>query len=109
MVLLGVASLWLGMRSPFARLIIPRRLPQLTVNPTRWNYVRAVLIFTSLFSILEPSSYLFGEGGRQAFAFFLSTVPLLAFTLLFRRFLRKEASMVDKVLIAAFLLSRSLT
>jgi len=109
MVLLGVASLWLGMKSPLARLIIPRRLPQLTVNPTRWNYVRAILIFTSLFSVLEPSSYLFGEGGRQAFAFFLSTVPLLAFTLLFRRFLRKEASPVDKVLIMGFLLARSLT
>jgi hypothetical protein len=109
MVLLGVASLWLGMRSPLARLVIPRRLPQLTVNPARWNYVRAILILTSAISILEPSMYLLGEGGRQAFSFFLSTVPLLAFTLLFRRFLRKEAIMLDKFLIAAFLISRSVT
>src|SRR5882724_7213323 len=41
MVLLGVASLWLGMKSPFARLIMRRtRSPQLEVNSTRWNYVR---------------------------------------------------------------------
>ena len=109
MVLLGVTCLWLGMRSPFARLILQRRQPQLEVNETRWNYVRAVLVVTSAITILEPSSYLFGEGGRQALGIFLSIVPLLAFTLLFRRFLRKEAAKVDKVLILGFLLVRSLT
>lgn len=109
MALLGVSCLWLGMQSPLARLIMGRRQPRLEVKTARWNYVRGVLVITSAITIIEPSSFLFGEGGRQAFGVLLSIVPLLSFTLLFRRFLRKEATVVDKLLIAAFLLARTVT
>jgi hypothetical protein len=109
MALLGVSCLWLGTKSGLARLVTPRKIPQITINPRRWNYVRGLLIFSTLVSALEPSNYLFGAGGRQAFETFLSTIPVMSFVLLFRRYLRKEAVLIDKLLIVGFLVTRSIT
>lgn len=107
--LLGVLCLWLGMKSRLARLITPRKMPQVSINPRRWNYVRGVLVFATLVGAIEPSIYLFGEGGRQAFEIFLGTIPIMAFLLLFRRYLQKEAVLVDKLLIVGFLVTRTLS
>jgi hypothetical protein len=109
MAVLGVVCIWLGMKSRLGNLITPHRLPQLIIDPTRWNYVRGILIFSSIIGVIEPSTYLFGEGGRQAFGIFLWLIPLFSFALLFRRYLSKNATIVDKLLIAGFLITRSIT
>lgn len=106
MCFLGLCSLGLGMQARIGRRFIPRRLPEIKLEGFQRNYLRAVLIVTALLSIFEPSLYSFGEGGRQIITIVISLVPLLAFTLLFRLFLRGEATKVDKALIFGFMVTR---
>lgn len=108
MAVIGVASLWLGLRSGVGAFLKPRRMPEVLIRQSRWNYVRAVLVLSSLLSFMEPSLLLFGAGGRQPLSILLSIVPMLAFMLLFRGFLRGEASSLDKLLIIGFLVARSI-
>jgi hypothetical protein len=107
MSLLGVLSVGLGMKSGLGRFFIPKRVPELVIKPTRWNYVRGVLIVSSLLSIFEPSTLIFGEGARQPISIFLTLVPMLAFALLFRRYIQRASTPLDKLLIVGFIVTRS--
>ena len=107
MTLFGVACVWLGMRTRIGQFLIPKNIPALSINPGRWHYIRGVLVIGSLASIIEPSFTFLGVGARQPVTILLSTVPLLAFTILFRRLLQGIARPIDKILVLAFLLTRS--
>jgi hypothetical protein len=108
MAAVGVISIWLGLRSGIGAFLKPRKMPELSIKQSRWNYVRGVLVLSSLLSFMEPSLLLFGVGGRQPLSILVSIVPMLAFMLLFRAYLRGEASSLDKALIAGFLVARSI-
>lgn len=106
MSLVGICCLWLGAKTRLANLIAPRRNVEVSVDLKRRNYLRGVLIASVVLSLVEPSAYLLGEGGRQIVSISLSFIPLLAFTILLRLYLKGEASQIDKVLILGFLVTR---
>jgi hypothetical protein len=108
MALVGVCCIWLGARTRFARALLPKSGREVTFKPTRLNYVRGVLVVGTLANALQPSFSFLGEAIRQPVAILLTTVPLLAFAVLFRRVLRGEGQPVDKALIAAFLIVRTI-
>jgi len=106
MTLVGVCSLWLGMRLGIAKLIVPRAKLFLELTPSKLNYVRAVLVLGSVLSLWDTPTQLFGEGGRQLVGIVVSFVPLLAFAILFRNFVGGQSNIFDKVLIFGFLAVR---
>jgi hypothetical protein len=109
MALFGVCCLGLGMRLGIGRSMTPRNLEVLTLKPGRLSYVRIVLVVGTLIGFSNTSTYVLGQGGRQAFIIFASMIPLLAFAILFRNYLRGEARKIDKLLIVGFLGMRFLS
>lgn len=106
MAVTGVACLWAGMRTPIGRGFLPNREPDIPADPSRWNYIRAILMFGTLFSLFPGAAYILGEAGRQLIIGLQDTVPLVAFIILFRLYLKGNATQLDKVLLAAFFLSK---
>ena len=106
MTLVGVCSLWVGMRSGIARALVPRAQLSLELRHSKLNYVRAVLIIGSLLSLSDTPAQLAGEGGRQFVAIMVSVIPILAFAILFRNFIRGQSNVWDKVLVFGFLIVR---
>jgi hypothetical protein len=106
MALIGVCALWLGIRLGMARLIVPRVQLSLELTHSKSNYVRVVLIIGSLLSLSDTPSQLAGEGGRQLVSIMVSVIPILAFAILFRNFIRGQSNVFDKVLILGFLIVR---
>jgi hypothetical protein len=109
MALFGVCCLGLGMRLGIGRSMTPRNLEVLTLKPGRLSYVRIVLVVGTLIGFSNTPTYVLGQGGRQAFIIFASMIPLLAFAILFRNYLRGEARKIDKLLIVGFLGMRFLS
>jgi hypothetical protein len=107
--LFGVGSLGLGLKVGIGRRFTPRNLDLLHLKKGRASYIRLVLVLSSVLSFSDSATATLGQGGRQALVLLISLVPLLAFAILFRSFLRGEATRVDKVLIAGFLLARFLS
>jgi hypothetical protein len=106
MALIGVCSLWLGIRSGFARLLVPRAKLSVELTQAKLNYVRAILIIGSLLGLSESPTQLAGDGGRQIITIIVSLVPILAFAILFRHFIRGHSNVIDKVLVFGFLIVR---
>lgn len=106
MALTGVCSLWLGIRSGLARFVVPRSRISLELTQSRLNYVRAVLIVGSLLNLSDTPPQLAGEGGRQLVIIMVSVIPILAFAILFRNYIRGQSNVYDKVLIIGFLIVR---
>ncbi len=106
MALIGVCSLWAGMRSGITGLLVPRARLSLELRPSKLNYVRCVLVIGGLLSLSDTPSQLAGEGSRQLVSIMVSVIPILAFAILFRNYIRGQSSVFDKVLIFAFLLER---
>ncbi|HVS82077.1 MAG TPA: hypothetical protein VHE60_10125 [Pyrinomonadaceae bacterium] len=105
MAVLGVGCLWLGMHARLGRLLAPRHL---TINlaPSRRHYIRAVLAVGCFLNVYDISPYILGEGGRQLTNIVTSSVPMLAFVILFRDYLRGESTQLDRIVMAAFVVSR---
>jgi len=105
MAVLGVGCLWLGMHARVGKLLAPRHL---TINlaSSRRPYIRAVLAVGCFLNVYDISPYILGEGGRQLTGIVTSTVPMLAFVILFRDYLRGESTQLDRILMAAFVVSR---
>lgn len=108
LVLLGVLSLWVGMNSKLGGLLSPKMMPQLALD-SRLNYVRSILLLGSLLSFYEPSIYIFGPDARQVLAHLISTVPLLAFAIVFRLYLKGESIPFDKGLLFTYFFVRVLS
>jgi hypothetical protein len=106
MALMGVCALWLGIRSGIARLIVPRAKLSLELTHSKLNYVRVVLIVGSMLSLSDTPAQLAGEGGRQLVIILVSVIPILAFAILFRNFIRGQSNLFDKVLILVFMVVR---
>jgi hypothetical protein len=104
MALIGVCALWLGIRAGIARLIVPRAQLSLELTQSKLSYVRAILIVGSLLSLSDTPSQLAGAGGRQLVVIMVSVIPILAFAILFRNFIRGQTKVFDKVLILGFLI-----
>jgi hypothetical protein len=109
MVLLGAFSLLLGLRAGLGQKLVPRKLPYIQVNQARLNYIRCVLCFGGLLNLFGVNPYALGEGGRQIILTAVGIVPAIAFAILFRNYLRGEATRFDKLLIALYLFVRFLT
>jgi hypothetical protein len=107
MVVVGISSLWLGMRSHLGRRLVPRHL-SIEAPQSRRNYVRAVLALGCLSNSFETSTYALGEGGRQLITLLLTVAPMVAFAIVFRSYLRGYSTRVDRVLMLAFIGSRLL-
>lgn len=103
----GVASLWLGMRIRVGRLLVPKNI-SIEAPQSRRHYIRAVLGIGCVLNVYDVSAYALGEGGRQAIILLLSAVPMLAFAILFRSYLRGESTRLDQVLMITFVGSRLL-
>src|SRR4030095_13059569 len=93
-------------KSRIGRRIVPSTTPYLNEKRGQRNSLRAVLVASALLGVFEPSTYVLGEGGRQLISLALSFIPLLAFTLMFRLYLRREATQLDKLLVFGFLIVR---
>jgi hypothetical protein len=105
MAALGVACLWLGMHARVGRRLSPRRLA-INLAPSRRPYIRAVLAVGCFLNVYDISPYILGDGGRQLTNIVTSAVPMLAFVILFRDSLRGESTQLDRILMAAFVVSR---
>jgi len=103
MCLLGVCALRLGMWSGIARSLVPRAQLSLELTHTKLNYVRGVLIIGSLLNLSDVPTQIAGEGGRQLILVMASVIPVLAFAILFRNFIRGNATGLDKLLVFGFL------
>jgi hypothetical protein len=105
MAVLGVACLWLGMHARVGRRLAPRHL-SINLAPSRRPYIRAVLAVGCFLNVYDISPYILGDGGRQLTGILVSVVPMLAFVILFRDYLRGEGAQVERILMAAFVISR---
>jgi hypothetical protein len=105
MAVLGVGCLWLGMHARIGRRLAPRHL-SINLAPSRRPYIRAVLAVGCFLNVYDISPYILGEGGRQLTGLVTTAVPMLAFVILFRDSLRGESTQLDRVLMAAFVVSR---
>jgi len=105
----GVCALSVGVRVGIGRRFTPRNLDFVHLKKGRMSYVRLVLVVSSVLSFSDRATTVLGQGGRQALILLISLVPLLAFAILFRSFLRGDATRVDKVLIVGFLVARFLS
>jgi hypothetical protein len=108
MAVVGVGCVWLGSRTHIGKALVPKGAREVRFKPSSLNYVRAVLVIGTIANAIQPSFNFLGEGLRQPVAIMLTTVPLLAFAVLFRRVLRGEAQPIDKVLVGAFLVIRTI-
>ena len=99
--ILGVVCLWLGMRMAQAFHWIPKINKDVSSDPSRWTYLRAVLVVGTLVKIFVPITAL-GMGGRQFLSSFENTVPVVAFAIFVRHYLRGTLRLADKILIAGY-------
>jgi hypothetical protein len=104
--LVGILAIWLGMRVQLARYIVPKRMPILSKGQPAIFYIRFLLVLSGLLGLSESIPFVAGEGARQILTILVTTVPILAFAILFRGFLRGESANVDKALVAGFLALR---
>lgn len=105
-VLIGVSSVWLGMKLGLGRRLVPSGLPELKPHMSSFHYLRLLLVLGTLLSLNENFPYMAGEGVRQMLTITISTVPILAFAILFRKVIRGEAGPTDKGIVFGFLILR---
>ncbi|HBB86428.1 MAG TPA: hypothetical protein DC047_02300 [Blastocatellia bacterium] len=105
----GIASLWLGMKSGLGRRAFTGRLPELKSGNATTHYLRLLLVVGTALGSWDGFPYLLGDGGRQLLMTIVSVLPVVAFVLLFRRYLRGESNYLDKALVVGFLLLRFVT
>jgi O-antigen polysaccharide polymerase Wzy len=95
-VALGV-GIWVGGRLRFMESF----RPDIQRSPSRWNYLRLVLLGGTLLRIAVPI-YSLGGGGRQFLVIVETVVPSVTFVVLLRYYLRDAAIPTDKVLLAGY-------
>jgi len=100
--LAGVVSLWVGMTlvkklhwTPGSRVDVPE-------NPWRWYYLRVVLVVSTLMKVLLPIDAL-GAGNRQILVNVEYILPSVALVIFFRYYLRGQAILIDRLLLAGYL------
>jgi O-antigen polysaccharide polymerase Wzy len=99
--LLGVLCLWSGMRLAQMFHWVPKINKDVSSDPSRWTYLRVVFVVGTLVKIFVPITAL-GMGGRQFVSSFENTVPVVAFAIFVRQYLRGRLRKPDKILIAGY-------
>jgi hypothetical protein len=106
LVLLGMVAFWTGMRTGVGRRFVPRTVPDIPTNPMRWDWLRVLLLAGTFASFSDTALYFLGGGLSQMMLTLLTLVPVVAYAILFRNYLRGQATRGDKILLAFFLLLR---
>jgi hypothetical protein len=97
----GVAVLFSGMRLAERWRWLPRTTVDVPIEPSRWNYLRVLLVSGILLRILVPIDALGGEG-RQVIVNLETILPAVTFAIIFRRFLRGDSRPWDRSLILGY-------
>ena len=107
---MGVTCLWVGKWTGIGqRLASPRVLDIYPRHENTWSYIRTALLLSLPLTFgVQSQAYLFGSGGRQLMMILSSTVPMALFVMLFRKWLRRQASHGEVLLITGFLIGRFL-
>ncbi|MDX6692478.1 MAG: hypothetical protein QOF02_81 [Blastocatellia bacterium] len=108
LVLAGVIAFWLGMKLNIGRRFVPRIIPDIPTNPMRWDWLRVLLFAGTFGSLSETALYALGYGLSQMMLTLLTLVPMVAYAILFRSYLRGQATRADKILLVFFLALRFL-
>jgi hypothetical protein len=103
MAALGITCLWLGIQIKIGKSWLPKRIPDIQLNPRALKYVRTTLTVGTALSLFPGVTYLLGEAGRQFMIGLQENVPLVAFLILFRHCLQTRTSLLDKFLLPIFL------
>lgn len=97
----GVVCLWLGMRAAAYFHWLPNVRKDVSNSPNRLNYLRAIFVFGTLVKVFVPITA-FGSGARQIVSSFENIVPVVAFAIFFRYYLRGRILQFDKLLIYVY-------
>ena len=103
LVVIGLLALWIGMATAGRWRFMESARIDIHANPSRWNYLRLLLLLSVLLRLAVPMDTL-GSGGRQFLAGIETVTPSLVFAILFRYYLRGAAAQLDKVLLAGYIL-----
>jgi hypothetical protein len=101
LVVFGLAALWIGMATVRRWRFMESFRLDIHPSPSRWHYLRFLLLATVLLRIAVPIDTL-GGGGRQFLAAIEMIVPSVVFAILLRYYLRGTAVQTDKVLLAGY-------
>jgi hypothetical protein len=101
LVVFGVAALRIGMAAGGRLRFVESFKLDIHRSPSRWHYLRFILLAAVLLKIAVPINML-GGGGRQFLAIVETIVPSAAFVILLRYYLRGMAIPVDKMLLAGY-------
>ena len=103
MALLGVCSLFVGMRTGASSLLVQRvTLPDVPFDISKQWFIRAIAAFQIIVPFLPVGA---GGGFRQVIAILLSFVPFVAFLLLWDVWLKGKATLSDKAVVVVFLVA----
>jgi hypothetical protein len=98
---LGVFALLGGMKVARWLRWVPAISLDVSNNPSRWKYLRLVLVSGVLFRILVPIDA-WGPEGRQVISNLENILPAVTFAVLFRHVLRGKSSDLDRFLVLAY-------
>ena len=98
----GILSFGFGMRSGIGRRWILKAYPDIQADPARWTYLRMILVVGCFVGWYGNSNYILGEGGRQILIILQTTIPTVAFAVLFRGYLLGEIQPIDRFLIVLY-------
>lgn len=101
LVVFGLAALGIGMKTAGNWRSMDSFRLDIHASPSRWSYLRVILLATVALRIAVPINTL-GAGGRQFLAAIETIVPSLVFAILLRYYLRGAAVQLDKVLLLGY-------
>lgn len=101
LVVLGVAVLWAGMIAASKARWAPKTKIDISQTAADWQYLRIVFLAVIVIRIAVPITAL-GAGGRQVLVNVETVVPATIFAILLRRYLRRQARDMDKLLIFGY-------
>jgi hypothetical protein len=101
LVVFGLAALWIGMATAGRWRFMESFRLDIHPSPSRWRYLRVLLVAAVSLRIAVPINTL-GGGGRQFLSAMEIIIPSVAFVILLRYYLRGTAVQADKLLLAAY-------
>lgn len=103
LVVVGLVALAFGMKIAGRSTFMESIRIDIHSNPSRWNYLRFLLLVSVSLRIAVPLDTL-GSGGRQFLAAIETVIPSLVFAILLRYYLRGVAVQLDKALLGGYVL-----
>ena len=100
MALVGVMALWVGLRVAVSGWR-PSLLPDVVERPESWAYVQAVAVLGAILGAIPSARLWLGVDARQVMAILIVVVPNVAFILLMNRYLARQATASDIVVLLA--------